>query len=165
MPGAMLQHEQVVMESTVEIEPEDDTLWFLSDRMPTIHSVLCHPGLEQKENLLQEAQCWDVLASIWSLIRAEAAVYNFCNANLWGQEVLGWAANVLDAWKEMRLLAVVKYWRSRKALLALREAGPWTQELCKLHKKDMSTMYRAVLDTQEKVAQAESSLMCKCKKT
>ncbi|SJL12098.1 uncharacterized protein ARMOST_15519 [Armillaria ostoyae] len=97
-------------------------------------------------------------------MRAEAAVYDFHNANLRGQEVLGQAADVLDAWKEKRLLAIVKYRRSCKALLVLRGAGPWIQELRELHEKDMSTMYGAVLDTQEKAAQAESSVMRKCKR-
>ncbi len=148
----------------MEIELEDDKLWFPSDLTPTLHSVSCNPGLEQKEDLLQEAQCWNALASIWSLMRAEVAVYDFHNANLQGQKALGWAADVLDAWKEKWLLAVAKYQRSCKALLALRGAGLWAQELCELHKKDMSTMYGVVLDIQEKKVQVESSLMCKCKR-
>ncbi|SJL12099.1 uncharacterized protein ARMOST_15520 [Armillaria ostoyae] len=52
MPGTMLRYEQMVMESTVEIELEDDKLWFPSDLMPTLRSASCHQGLEQKEDLL-----------------------------------------------------------------------------------------------------------------
>ncbi len=57
-------------------------------------------------------------------------------------------------WKEKCMLAVGKYRKARKALLALRGEGDWMEDLQELHDKDMSMMYGGVLDNEEVATEA-----------
>ncbi|KAK0433179.1 hypothetical protein EV421DRAFT_1910330 [Armillaria borealis] len=149
MLGIALRIEQEREAAKETIEAEDDKLWFPSDLSERVRNTICHPGLGQKEEMLHEAQCWDALAAIHSLLRAEASVHDFRNANLRGQEALLHVSDVLDAWKRKQELAAMKYQRARSAILALRGTGPWMHELRELHAKDMLSMYSSVLDTEE----------------
>ncbi|PBK70788.1 hypothetical protein ARMSODRAFT_884149, partial [Armillaria solidipes] len=149
MPGIALRIEQEREAAKGTIEAEDNKLWFPSDLSERVRNAICHPGLGQKEEMLCEAQCWDVLAAICSSLRAETSVHDFRNANLHGQEALLHMSDVLDTWKRKRELAAMKYQRAQSAVLALCSTGPWMHELRELHAKDMLSMYGSVLDTEE----------------
>ncbi len=82
MPGIALRIKREREMSSAAIEAEDDKLWFPSDLSQLVRKAICHAGLGEKEEILWEGQCWDALAAIWSLLRAEASVHAFCNENM-----------------------------------------------------------------------------------
>ncbi len=120
---------------------------------PSVRKVLCLASLSHKEEVLREAQCWDVLASIHSSLRAEAAVHDFRNKTAQGQSTLTCVADILEGWKAKRSADVEKYRKAWQALLSLQGVGDWTDHLQKLKNTDMASMYGSVLDVSKVVSQ------------
>ncbi len=161
MPRVMLRHEHAIAQAMGEIQPEDKMLWFPSDLTPSVCKVLCLASLSHKEEVLREAQCWDALASICSLLRAEAAVHDFHNKTARGQSTLTRMADILEGWKAKRSVDVKKYRKAWQALLSLRGVGDWMDHLWELKNTNMASMYGSMLDVSKVVSQAS---LVRCKK-
>ncbi|KAJ7576758.1 hypothetical protein C8J56DRAFT_899390 [Mycena floridula] len=121
------KRENLVKEMKVKTV-EGEIIWFPSDLEPHLRSSGCMGGVVEKEEELQEAQCWDTLERIRNLKRAKMSMVIFRNNNMTSQKS---NTRARMSFTEFNLK------QPRAALLALRGPGEWEIKLWELHNSDI----------------------------
>lgn len=119
------------------LEAEDIPLYLPSSLDKEQRRSMCTNMLDDKEEMLREAQCRDALDRIRLLQRAKRHVVIFKNKNQPGQRTGTRARSTFDRLDMKISQSVAKYRLARAALLSLRGGGTWQNELMELRDQDI----------------------------
>ena len=135
----MVDIEDVVARSSQdpETEAEDIRLWMPSRLRPSERSSVCTNSIATIEERLREAQCRDALSKLRNYLHTRAHFIKHRNTNICGQRANTCAKTLIDSLSSKIDRVAAKYRTARAALLVLRGAGDWAQELRPLQSKDI----------------------------
>ena len=125
---------------------EAEQVFLPSDLDDAGRTTGCLGDVASKEAQLREAQCFDSLETLRTIIRSRRSITYFrqLNQRSQRQNTRSWGA--LHRLKAREKLAVQKYRAARTALMHLRGPGDWTRTLRNLEDKDVKDLDSQVFD-------------------
>lgn len=100
-------------------QPKHIKLWLPSELALNEQPSGCSPGLLVMEAKLREAQCYDALNAIRSLLHARSHLITFRNDNVTGQHAVTRSRSLITRIGDKLRFQAIKYRRARKALISL----------------------------------------------
>ncbi|PPQ81349.1 hypothetical protein CVT26_014500 [Gymnopilus dilepis] len=141
MPG-LLQYRSKLRENgtdadSVPGQPENVPL-YLPSLIPQEHrSSVCIVKLDEIEDRLRTAQCYDALANLRHILKIKSRLVMFKNKNVRGQREGTRSRAIIDRVHEKARVAAAKYRSARVAKFNLSGPGAWEEELRVLQDSDV----------------------------
>ncbi|THH17478.1 hypothetical protein EUX98_g9123 [Antrodiella citrinella] len=135
-------------DNTTPVSAADSTPLCLPSVLDADSRATCIAGLADAEEKLREAQCFDALDKLRTKIFVRSRLVMYKKNNVRHQGPNTRAQTVLNRHQDKITRLVAKYREARAALLALRGAGSWEEELQVLRDSDI----RGMSDDDEKTA-------------